>query len=75
MTMSDNEPVPVEVIGKHPHAGRRGTIPCQNGRMEAISVLGATMFKVEFEPDGRYPEACFAERPNLRLLGKPARAR
>lgn len=53
--------VDVLLRGDHPHSGKVGWIPLQNGEPETINMLGRLMAKVEF-PDG---SGCYAELRHL----------
>ncbi len=52
----DRNVIAVEIVGKHPHAGKRGQT---TGKL--IRVLGVLMAEVQF-PDG---SACFAEQRHI----------
>jgi hypothetical protein len=64
--MSETTLLHVDIIGNHPHHGRRGTIPVVDGKVTMIKPLAFLpyMIRVEF-PDG---EAAFAEQKNLRQV-------
>jgi len=53
--------VDVRIRGDHPHTGKLGWIPMQNGEPETVNMFGRLMVKVEF-PDGT---GCFAEQRHL----------
>lgn len=53
--------VDVRIRGDHPHTGKVGWIPMQNGKPETVNMFGLLMVKVEF-PDGT---GCFAEQRHL----------
>lgn len=57
--------IPVDVVGDHPHTGRRGTIKTSSGMVKTTRVLGGPpMVEVTF---GEH-DACFAEARHLRWV-------
>lgn len=64
------ERVPVDIIGDHPHTGRRGTLEVIDGKVTTFRFLGfcPPMVRVEFENG----EAAGVEGKNLRRVKPPA---
>lgn len=65
--------VPVEIIGKHPHTGKRGKVSVNDdGKVAVIAPLGIgepDMVQVDFDDGaGMGVDACFASVKNLRRL-------
>lgn len=60
------DPVLVDIIGDHPHTGRRGTLVVVNGMVtwKRPQPFLPEMVEVEFGEHDR----CMAERHNLRLV-------
>lgn len=59
------EQLPVDIVGDHPHVGRRGTVEVVDGNVTTTRVLGgAPMIRVTF---GEHDE-CFAEARHLRKV-------
>lgn len=60
------ETVSVDIIGDHPHTGRRGTLLVTNGNVSLIrpQPFLPAMVRVEF---GEH-DACLAESQNIRLV-------
>lgn len=58
------EQVPVDIVGDHPHTGRRGTIEVIDGKVKVADGFGVRMVLVTF---GLH-DACFAEAKNIRQV-------
>lgn len=57
-------PIPVLIIGDHPHAGRTGQLVELQKFKHGLPDMG----KVEFDEPNHEGEACYAQAKNLRVL-------
>lgn len=66
-----DEPIYVEIIGAHPHAGERGHIAVKDGMVTKIAPLGIgkpDMVLVTLEDCKHGESGCYAKQSNMRLL-------
>lgn len=56
--------IPVVIYGNHPHTGKTGWIPLNNGVPETINMFGRGMVRVQFH-DGT---GCYAEQHHIQTI-------